>query len=165
MTIIRSTRIACWITKATDTRSEYVILIAFQLQQWLANVPQYYVYTLTALSCFIASWRPTAGMLVPLSNVSNNSAISNSNHFTFPHNLSLCFRMCILFLKHNYRDADKSLVRPTSRCILFVGENISFDVSLVIYINSSSMPSIMIINRLYEHQNLLNYILITNLML
>jgi hypothetical protein len=28
-------RIACWITKATDTHSEYVILIAFPLQQWL----------------------------------------------------------------------------------------------------------------------------------
>jgi hypothetical protein len=30
--------------------------------------------------------------------------------------------------------ADKSLARPTSRCILFDGENISFDASLVIYI-------------------------------
>ena len=28
-------RIACWIPKATDTYSQYVILIAFQLQQWL----------------------------------------------------------------------------------------------------------------------------------
>jgi hypothetical protein len=28
-------RIACWIPKATDTHSEYVILIAFPLQQWL----------------------------------------------------------------------------------------------------------------------------------
>jgi len=34
---------------------------------------------------------------------------------------------------NSYRDADKSLARPTSRCILFDGENISFDVSLVIY--------------------------------
>ena len=33
-----------------------------------------------------------------------------------------------------YRGADKSLARPTSRFILFDGENISFDVSLVIYI-------------------------------
>ena len=30
------------------------------------------------------------------------------------------------------RGADKSLARPTSRCILFDGENISFDASLVI---------------------------------
>ena len=30
--------------------------------------------------------------------------------------------------------ADKSLARPTSRCILFDGENISFDANLVIYI-------------------------------
>ena len=28
-------RFACWIPKATDTRLEYVILIAFTLQQWL----------------------------------------------------------------------------------------------------------------------------------
>jgi hypothetical protein len=33
--IIRRMRIACWVTKATDTRSEYVILIAFPRQQWL----------------------------------------------------------------------------------------------------------------------------------
>ena len=30
--------------------------------------------------------------------------------------------------------ADKSLARPTSRCILYVDENISFSTSLVIYI-------------------------------
>ena len=56
----------------------------------------------------------------------------------------------------NYRGADKSLARPTSRCILFDGENISFDASLVIYINSTKIPPIMIINRTYEHQNLLS---------
>jgi hypothetical protein len=28
-------RIACWVPKATNTHSEYVILIAFPLQQWL----------------------------------------------------------------------------------------------------------------------------------
>jgi hypothetical protein len=28
-------RIACWILKATDTNSEYVILISLTLQQWL----------------------------------------------------------------------------------------------------------------------------------
>jgi len=33
-----------------------------------------------------------------------------------------------------YRVADKSLARPTSRYILFDGENISFDASLYIYI-------------------------------
>jgi hypothetical protein len=33
-----------------------------------------------------------------------------------------------------YRGTDKSLVRPTSLCILFVGKNILFDASLFIYI-------------------------------
>jgi hypothetical protein len=51
-----------------------------------------------------------------------------------------------------YRRVNKSLARPTFRCILFDGENISFDASLVIYINSTNIPPIMIINRIYEHQ-------------
>jgi len=55
-----------------------------------------------------------------------------------------------------YRGADKSLARPTSRYILFNGENVSFDDSLVIYINSINNPPIMIINRIYETQNLLS---------
>ena len=32
--IIRRMRFACWISKATGTRSEYVIFIAFRRQQW-----------------------------------------------------------------------------------------------------------------------------------
>ena len=59
-----------------------------------------------------------------------------------------------------YRGADKSLALPTSRCILFDGENISFDASLVIYIYiyiySTNIPPIMITNRIYENQNLLS---------
>jgi hypothetical protein len=60
-----------------------------------------------------------------------------------------------MFVVCTYRGADKSLARPTSRCILFDGKNISFDASLVIYINSTNILPIMVINRIYEHQNLL----------
>ena len=56
----------------------------------------------------------------------------------------------------SYRGADKSLARPTSRYILFDGENISFEASLVIYINSTNIHPIIIINRIYETQNLLS---------
>ena len=41
-----------------------------------------------------------------------------------------------LLLDTKDRGADKSLARPTSRCILFDGENISFDARFVIYIHS-----------------------------
>ena len=61
-----------------------------------------------------------------------------------------------------YRGDVKSLVRPTSRCILFYDENISFDTTLVLhvyicmcvciyiymYIYSTNIPPIMIINRI-----------------
>ena len=59
-------------------------------------------------------------------------------------------------MRFYYRGADKSLTRHTSRCILFDGQNISFDVSLVICINSTNIPPIMIINRIYENKNLLS---------
>jgi hypothetical protein len=61
-----------------------------------------------------------------------------------------------LGLAARYRGANKSLARPTSRCILFDGENISFDASFVIYINSTNIPPIVIINMIYETQNLLS---------
>ena len=64
------------------------------------------------------------------------------------------FRTVSLVTK--YRGADKSLARPTSQCILFDGESISFNASLVIYVNSTNISPIMIINRIYEHQNLLS---------
>jgi len=35
--IIRRKRFACWITKATDTHSEYVPLIDFLRQKWLSE--------------------------------------------------------------------------------------------------------------------------------
>ena len=64
------------------------------------------------------------------------------------------------FMVHGQKNINRSY---TSRCILFDGENISFDASLVIYIyiyiyiyiNSTDIPPIMILNRVYETQNLL----------
>jgi hypothetical protein len=32
-------RFACWVTKATDTPSEFAILTAFPWQQWLSEHP------------------------------------------------------------------------------------------------------------------------------
>jgi hypothetical protein len=61
-----------------------------------------------------------------------------------------------VFISIKYRGAGKSLARPTSRCILYDGENISFDASLVIHINSTNIPPVMTIYRIYEHQNLLS---------
>jgi hypothetical protein len=41
--IIRRMCIACWIPKATKSLSEYAILIAFPLQQWLHVLRQWYL--------------------------------------------------------------------------------------------------------------------------
>ena len=60
-----------------------------------------------------------------------------------------------------YRVADKSVARPTSRCILFDGENISLMLVFIykyiyMYVCSTNNPPIMVLNRLYENQNLLS---------
>jgi hypothetical protein len=48
MTLWRRMRIACWITKAKHTYSQYVIIIAFPLQQWLHERTSVLRYTYTA---------------------------------------------------------------------------------------------------------------------
>jgi hypothetical protein len=46
--IIQHMCFACWITKATDTHAEYVILIAFPQQQWLHKHASMLWYTYSA---------------------------------------------------------------------------------------------------------------------
>jgi hypothetical protein len=55
-----------------------------------------------------------------------------------------------------YRGAVKSLARPTVECIVFDGENRSFDTRLGQDINRTHIPPLRIINRIYETQNLLS---------
>ena len=43
---------ACWISKATDIHSEYVILIAFSLQQWLHD--RAYTWRHTFVACLVS---------------------------------------------------------------------------------------------------------------
>jgi hypothetical protein len=62
---------------------------------------------------------------------------------------------CVLFLLL-CRGSDKSLARPLPDVFCYDGKNISFDASLVIYINSTNIPPIMIINKIYEHQTVLS---------
>jgi hypothetical protein len=56
-------------------------------------------------------------------------------------------------MKPMYWGAVKFLALPTFRCILFDGENISCDASLLMYINSTNIPPVTIINGIYENQN------------
>jgi hypothetical protein len=92
----------------------------------------------------------------PLQNVTTESGFHPASYSTRSGGFSArsSDRNVKLYPQTIYRGADKSLARPTSRCILFDGENIS--PSLVIYINITNIPPIMIINRIYENQNLLS---------
>ena len=55
MTIWRM-RIACWISNATNTHSEYVILIVFLQQQWLQDSVSVLRYTYSACLVFFAEF-------------------------------------------------------------------------------------------------------------
>jgi hypothetical protein len=54
--IIRPTRFACWITKATDTHSQYVMLITFPRQQWLQERASLLRYTY--IDCLLLLYSP-----------------------------------------------------------------------------------------------------------
>jgi hypothetical protein len=47
--IVQRMRISCRMNKTTDTNSEYVILTAFPLQEWLHESPSLLRYTNIAL--------------------------------------------------------------------------------------------------------------------
>ena len=59
-------RIACWTPKATRTHSEYVILIAFLLQQWLQDCASVLRYTNIGCLAFHVITYPTHGMSYPI---------------------------------------------------------------------------------------------------
>ena len=46
-------RTECWITKATNTHSEYVILTVFPLQQWLHERPV--ILRFTYIACLVST--------------------------------------------------------------------------------------------------------------
>ena len=50
---IWSMRIACWISEATDTNSDYVIFIDFPLQQWLHESASMLRYTSTYIAFLV----------------------------------------------------------------------------------------------------------------
>jgi len=58
---------ACWIPKATNTHSEYVILIAFPLQQWLHNLTSMLHYTYIA--CLVLTKAVNIGYLPSLTGI------------------------------------------------------------------------------------------------
>ena len=85
---------------------------------------------------FLASRQSEDGFLnLPKCSIINILKIDNT-HFSDWNTSCLQKRRNTIIINYftKYKGADKSLARPTSRCILFDGENISFDASLVIYI-------------------------------
>jgi hypothetical protein len=60
--IIQRVHFACLVTKATDTHSEYVIIIAFLRQQWLPERASLLRYTYIA-ACVISSVKISLCML------------------------------------------------------------------------------------------------------
>lgn len=66
-----------------------------------------------------------------------------------------CMFVSLLFVWSGIMYVSAGDVINAIRIILLDGENISFDASLVMYINNTSIPPIMIMKRMYENQNLL----------
>ena len=75
-------RIACWIPKATNTHSSFILLIAFPPQQWLQesySVLRYINFACLAISCVASS---TYGLCVCNGLVLSRITLSDT-HITF----------------------------------------------------------------------------------
>lgn len=67
----------------------------------------------------------------------------------------LCSLVSLLLFIDGIRYAIVGVANSIIVISLFDGENISFEASLVMYMNSTSIPPTIIMNRMYENQNLL----------
>lgn len=67
----------------------------------------------------------------------------------------LCIFISLLFVTVGIMYIKMGKVINDVISILFDGENISFDARLVMYIKSTNIPPIMIMNKMYENQKLL----------
>jgi len=101
---IWGTRIACWIPKATNTHSKYIIVIAFPLQQWLTRTLLNEHCTYIAFLVLEFSWgalysvvpRGTEG---PLKNIS-----VNTNPLALELDIySLAHHLCKMWIFHEPR--------------------------------------------------------------
>ena len=72
--MIRRRRFVCWITKATDTRSKYVIVAAFLRQQWSQERVTMLRYTCSALP--VLCYPPTYLLRLQLLSVADVSLSS-----------------------------------------------------------------------------------------
>jgi hypothetical protein len=83
----------CWITEATHTKPEYVIIIAFPQRQWLGERTSVLRYNVHCLSCY--SINSNQSMSVHITTrlraalLSNGGSIARSDgkFFTFPNGL------------------------------------------------------------------------------
>jgi hypothetical protein len=96
----RHMRFACWMTKATNTHSEYVELIAFPRYRWLCE--RVSVLRYTYISCVITSAHPLEGWqwsdCGPRADLSLSQSVQlhgSPHHLVRPRKCWLYFVFCI----------------------------------------------------------------------
>ena len=87
--VIKHMCFACWIIKATDTSSEYVILIAFPQQQWLRDYAPLLHSYVHCLSC--------------LNSVVSNKLYDFSYSCSIPNKIVMNFYSAVSFTANAYR--------------------------------------------------------------
>ena len=98
--IIRHMRIACWIPKATNTHSEYVILIAFTLRQWMKDGAS--VLRHTYIACIV---KFIASVIYPGTIIYNKPTRCSSGSIVFINNYKYAVHvsdaLCVRHQEHH----------------------------------------------------------------
>jgi hypothetical protein len=111
--IIWHMRIACWISKATNTHSEYVILIAFLLQHWFHERAQILRYT------FIACLFDVLSQPAPQQYAEVRYTVSNT---LCPQNVITASSTSVILLQSKlglFRGRQKRVKMPSEACFPF----------------------------------------------
>jgi hypothetical protein len=88
---------------------------------------------------------------------SNSAEVGNLMQNNFIFYIQILGDCLLPITIYRYKGADNSLARTTSRYTFYDGRSLRFILdSLHIYINSINVPPIIIINKIYEKQNLLS---------
>ena len=97
--IIRRMRFSCWINKAADTLSEYVMLIACHGNIGYAKAPQFYVYTYILISTSNPRLPIPSGLLQShFSTKTGNPFLVSSIYATCPAHLKLFVLTTLIML-------------------------------------------------------------------
>jgi hypothetical protein len=106
---------ACWITKATNLNSDYVIIIAFPRQQWLLESNSIFLYTYIACRVSVLPFPPGHQCGILSSSVTRKELVRAQNGARISSGICLSRHMLFDLIAMKIRDEDDQFAEFNER--------------------------------------------------